>query len=126
MLLGLSERKKKILKAVVEENLRVAEPVSSKKIVDSYMSDVSSATIRNELMALEEMGLLYHPHTSSGRLPTSEGIKRYVEELMPTRKLTGKELAAIKSTFDNKISNLEQTLRKTAKTISDATDYGTE
>ena len=121
--MGLSERKKKILKAVVEENLRAAEPVSSQKIVDSYMSDVSSATIRNELMALEEMGLLYHPHTSSGRLPTSEGLKRYVEELMPTRKLTVKELAAIKSTFDNKINNLEDALRRTAKTISDATDY---
>lgn len=121
--MGLSERKKKILKAVVEENLKAAEPVSSQKIVDNYLTDVSSATIRNELMALEEMGLLYHPHTSSGRLPTAEGLKRYVEELMPVRKLTGRELAAIKSTFDSKISNLEDALRRSAKTISDATDY---
>ncbi len=122
-ILGLSERKKKILKAVVEENLRAAEPVSSQKIVDEYLTDVSSATIRNELMALEEMGLLYHPHTSSGRLPTSEGLKRYVEELMPERRLSNRELAQIKDTFKSKINSLEDALKKTAKTISDATDY---
>ena len=121
--MGLSDRKKKILKAVVEENLKAAEPVSSQKIVDNYLRDVSSATIRNELMALEEMGLLYHPHTSSGRLPTKDGIKRYVEELMPTKKLSNKEIAQIESTFAEKIVNLEDVLKKTAKTISDATNY---
>lgn len=121
--MGLSERKKKILKAVVEENIKANEPVSSQKIVDDYLQDVSSATIRNELMALEEMGLLYHPHTSSGRLPTPEGLRHYVEELMPTKKLSQKELFQIKSSFDKRLSNLEDVIKSTAKTISDATNY---
>ena len=119
----LSERKKKILSAVVDESIKTAEPVSSKEVQEKYMSEFSPATIRNELMALEEMGFLFQPHTSAGRVPTAEGYRKYVDELMTIKKLSKKESDQIKQTFDEKINNLDDILQKTAKTISDATNY---
>lgn len=119
----LSKRKEKILKAVVESNLASGEPISSKAIQQEYLPDVSSATIRNELSSLEELGLLTHLHTSGGRLPTSEGYKKYVAELMPTKKLTRSELAQIQSNFDDKLVSLHDIMTKSAKTISDVTNY---
>lgn len=119
----LSERKRKILSAVVDESIRTAEPVSSKDVQEKYLSDLSPATIRNELMALEEMGFLLQPHTSAGRMPTAEGYKMYVEQLMPDRKLSKKEAAAIKENFDTHLFNLDDVLQQAAKTISDATNY---
>ena len=119
----LSKRKEKILKAVVESNLASGEPISSKAIQQEYLPDVSSATIRNELSSLEELGLLTHLHTSSGRVPTSEGYKKYVAELMPSKKLTRSELAQIQSDFDDKLVSLHDIMTKSAKTISDVTNY---
>ncbi len=119
----LSKRKEKILKAVVESNLSSGEPISSKAIQKEYLPDVSSATIRNELMSLEELGYLAHIHTSSGRVPTSEGYKKYVQELMPTKKLTTTELATIQSNFTNKLVNLNDIIERSAKTISDVANY---
>lgn len=119
----LSKRKEKILKAVVESNLERGEPISSKTIQEEYLPDVSSATIRNELMSLEELGYLTHLHTSSGRVPTSEGYKKYVQELMPTKKLSKKELAQIQSNFTDKLIGLNDIMMRSAKTISDACNY---
>jgi len=121
--MNLSERKKKILSAVVDESIKTAGPVSSKDLQQKYIKDLSSATIRNELMALEEMGFLSQPHTSAGRVPTAEGYKKYVNELMPIKKLSKKESDLIKSSFDEKLFNLDDVLQKAAKTISDATNY---
>lgn len=121
--MNLSERKKKILSAVVDESIRTAEPVSSKEVQEKYMSEFSPATIRNELMALEEMGFLSQPHTSSGRVPTAEGYKMYVDELMQIKKLSKKEAEQIKESFNEKLVNIDDILQKTAKTISDATNY---
>ena len=87
----LSERKKKILEAVIQENIKNAEPISSKDLQERFFNDVSSATIRNDLANLEEMGYLFHPHTSSGRLPTPAGFKKYIEELMPEKELSKAE-----------------------------------
>ena len=95
----LSDRKKKILSAVVDESIKQGEPVSSKDVQEKYMSEFSPATIRNELMALEEMGFLFQPHTSSGRVPTVEGYKKYVDELMPEKKLSKKEADILKAGF---------------------------
>ena len=119
----LSQRKEKILKAVVESNLTSGEPISSKTIQQTYLPDVSSATIRNELMSLEELGYLTHLHTSSGRVPTSEGYKKYVSELMPTKKLTKKEIMQIQSNFTDKLVGLNDIMIRSAKTISDACNY---
>ena len=121
--MNLSERKKKILSAVVDESIKTAEPVSSKDVQEKYMNEYSPATIRNELMALEEMGFLFQPHTSAGRIPTAEGYRKYVDELMTVKKLSKKEADCLKTTFNSKLSSLEDVLQKAAKTISDATNY---
>lgn len=119
----LSERKKKILRAVVSENIEKPQAVSSKDLHDKYFLDVSSATIRNELMALEEMGYLFQPHTSAGRVPTAEGFKKYISELMPERELTQSEIATLKSSFSQRISGVEDLAGVVAKSLSSLTDY---
>ena len=77
----LSERKKKILRAVVSENIKKPQAISSKDLKEKYLEEVSTATIRNDLMALEEMGYLFQPHTSAGRVPTAEGFKKYINKV---------------------------------------------
>ena len=121
--MNLSERKKNILKAVINENIKTAEPVSSSELQRDYLKDVSSATIRNELAALEEMGFLSQPHTSSGRLPTVEAYKKYVSELMQEQKLSKSEAEKIKQNFSGKMKNISELLESTAKVISDASNY---
>ena len=78
----LTERKKKILQLVVDDYIETAQPVSSKSITEKYLTTISSATVRSELSALEELGYLYQPHTSAGRVPSKEAYKLYVNELM--------------------------------------------
>ncbi|HEY8423313.1 MAG TPA: heat-inducible transcriptional repressor HrcA [Clostridia bacterium] len=120
---NLSPRKAKILKSIVEDYINKAEPISSADIKDRHMPEVSSATIRNELAALEEMGYLYQPHTSSGRIPTKQAYKLYVEQLMPRKKLARSELNLIKSYFNQQMIQLKDVLKKTAKVISEVTNY---
>ena len=119
----LSERKKKILQAVISENIKKAEPISSKELQERFFNDVSSATIRNELSSLEDMGYLFQPHTSSGRLPTAQGFKKYIDELMEDRELSKSELESLKSGLNEKISGIEDLAQAVAKTISKATSY---
>ena len=87
----LSERKKQILRAVVENYIQTAEPVGSKAIVASAGLKVSSATIRNEMAELENLGYLEQPHTSAGRIPSPKGYRLYVNELMEEHRLTMQE-----------------------------------
>ena len=124
-IVDLSERKKKILSAVIETNVKSksADAVSSKQLQEEYLPKLSSATIRNELNALEEMGYLTHLHTSSGRVPTKEGYEKYISELMRERKLTAKEREVIQSNFANKLVNIRDIIERSAKTISKATNY---
>jgi heat-inducible transcriptional repressor len=123
--MDLSERKKKILSAVIETNVKNknAEAVSSKQLQEEYLPKLSSATIRNELNALEEMGYLTHLHTSSGRVPTKEGYEKYINELMQEKKLSSKEKDVIKSNFANKLVSIKDIIERSAKTISKATNY---
>ena len=123
--MDLSERKKKILSAVIETNIKSkqAEAVSSKQLQEEYMPKVSSATIRNELNALEEMGFLTHLHISSGRVPTKEGYEMYINELMGERKLSEVEKENIKSEFSSRLLSLREIIENSAKTISKATNY---
>lgn len=123
--MDLSERKKKILSAVIETNVKSksADAVSSKQLQEEYLPKLSSATIRNELNALEEMGYLTHLHTSSGRVPTKEGYEKYISELMQERKLTAKERDIIKSNFANKLVSIKDIIERSAKTITNATNY---
>lgn len=119
----LSDRKKKILQIVVDDYINTAQPVSSKSITENHMPNVSSATVRSELAALEEMGFLTQLHTSSGRVPSVEAYRMYVNELMGKGKLSGKELKMIKNSFSKQADNLEQVVKNTAKVISELTDY---
>ena len=84
----LTGRKKQILKVVIEDYIRSAEPVSSKAIAAAMSGSVSSATIRNELADLVEGGYLEQPHTSAGRIPSPKGYRLYVNELMEQQKLS--------------------------------------
>ena len=119
----LSERKKEILKIAVDNYIDTAVPVSSKIIAEQYSDNISSATIRSEMSALEELGYLEQPHTSAGRVPSNEAYKLYVSELMVKDKLTVKELDYIKQIFLEKTDDLESVIRNAAKIISDLTSY---
>ena len=123
--MDLSERKKKILSAVIETNIKNknAEAVSSKQLQEDYLPSLSSATIRNELNTLEEMGYLTHLHTSSGRVPTKIGYEKYINELMREKKLTQKEKETIQSNFAQKLVNIRDIIERSAKTISKVTNY---
>ena len=89
--MAISERKKKILSAVIEAYISTAEPVGSKAIAENAGLGCSSATIRNELAELVAMGYLEQPHTSAGRVPTPMGYRLYVNELMEKQRLSLEE-----------------------------------
>lgn len=120
--MGLTGRKEKILQAIVDGYIQNCQPVSSSEIREKHLPALSSATIRNEMAALEEMGYLTQPHTSSGRIPTAEAYRLYVEKLMPRRKLSRSELKIVKRYFNKKITELDDMLKSTAKVISEITN----
>ena len=119
----LSDRKKKILQIVVDDYIETAVPVSSKAITEKFNNSISSATIRSELSALEELGYLSQLHTSSGRVPSAEAYKLYVNDLMIKEKLTIKELNYIKAIFLEKSDNIESVFKNAVKVISELTNY---
>ena len=120
---GLSERKKKILAAVVDEYVRTAEPVGSKAIAQSAGLGCSSATIRNELAELVNMGFLEQPHTSAGRVPTPMGYRMYVNELMEKQKLSLEETEDINRRLNQKLQELDDTIDNVSRLASQLTDY---
>ena len=121
--MGLSDRKKKILQYVIDDYIQTAVPVSSKSITEKHLTTVSSATVRSELSTLEELGYLMQPHTSAGRVPSSEAYRLYVSELMETEKLSQKDLDYIEEIFLTKSNDVENILRSAAKVISELTQY---
>ncbi len=118
----LTKRQQKILKAVIQSHIRTASPVSSKHIYEKYRIGVSPATIRNEMQYLEEMGYLYQPHTSSGRLPTEKGYKFYIENLMENKALSEDEKKIIIKEFSKKDVNIEEIVKNTASFLSSLAD----
>lgn len=121
--MAISERKKKILAAVVEEYIRTAEPVGSKVIAANAGLGCSSATIRNELAELVNMGYLEQPHTSAGRVPTPMGYRMYVNELMEKQKLSLEETEEINRRLNLKLQQLDDTISDVSKLASQLTDY---
>lgn len=120
---GLSERKKRILKAVVEEYIDTAAPVSSGGIKERHFGEVSSATIRAELSTLEDMGYLIQPHTSAGRIPSKDAYQLYVSEFLEENPLTPGEISFIENSFNEHFAEVEDVVKRTAKVISDITNY---
>lgn len=121
----LSDRKRKILRAVVENYIQTAEPVGSKTIMETSGLRVSSATIRNEMAELESMGLLEQPHTSAGRTPSPLGYRFYVNELMEEHRLTLQETQSINEVLHLRIREMDQVMTEAGKVISQLTKYPT-
>ncbi len=122
-MLNLSERKKQILRAVVSDYIDDGQPISSKLIQQKYLGEVSTATIRNELSQLEELGYLGQPHTSAGRVPLPAAYRVYVNELMQREDLSDGEIDYIHSRFDSQFKESEYLVKCAAKLISEMTDY---
>src|SRR5436309_12847488 len=114
----LAERQRELLRAVIREYIATAEPVASAALVRRYFLGVSSATVRNELAALEEMGLLTHPHTSAGRVPTDLGYRYFIESLMPRPTLLPAEQVTVSHQFQQASSNSSEWLRLAASTLA--------
>src|SRR6187455_2384212 len=119
----LGARKIAVLRAVVDEYVRSGEPVGSETVAERSGMGVSSATIRNELAALEELGYLRHPHTSAGRIPTDAGYRKYVDSLPPGGKLRDAQRRAIAGFFAETMLDLEDVLKGTTQLLSRMTQY---
>ena len=121
--LELTERKKKILRAIVESFVQNAEPVGSKAVAQSAGLDVSSATIRNEMAELTTMGYLEQPHTSAGRIPSAAGYRLYVNELMDDYKLSLQETERINSALNMKMQALDRVIDEAGRVVAKLTQY---
>ena len=121
--MGLSERKKKILAAVVNEYIRTAEPVGSKTIAATANLGCSSATIRSELSELTSLGYLEQPHTSAGRIPSPQGYRFYVNELMEQQRLSAEEAETINRRLNEKMEQLDRLMGDAGKLVGQLTGY---
>lgn len=119
----LDDRKKRILEAIIEEYNTTAEPVGSTKIANDYNLGFSSATIRNEMASLEELGYLEQPHTSAGRVPSSKGYRLYIDNIMKEKNLTTKEKAVIDEVLRNDIIKIENLIHEATNVLSKLTNY---
>lgn len=119
----LSERKRAILQAIIEDYISTAEPVGSRNIAKNHDLGLSAATIRNEMADLEEMGYLDKPHTSAGRIPSEMGYRFYVDSLMHRYSLTIDEIATLQRSMDRKYNQLENVISEISDIISTATKY---
>ena len=119
----LDARKLQILQAIINDYIMTAEPVGSRTLAKKYGLGISSATIRNEMSDLEEMGFLEQPHTSAGRVPSDKAYRLYVDKLMQVRSLDEQEAEYIKETYETRILQIEQIIFHTAKILSEITNY---
>ena len=117
----ITKRQNEILKVIVEEYIRTAKPVRSNHI--SKKLKCSTATIRNEMVALEELHLLEKNHFASGRIPSEEGYKYYVDNLMKPKNMTGEDMLKLQTIFRNNTLDLNDTIKKSIEIISEITNY---
>ena len=118
----LDERKRKILKAIIQTYLETGEPVGSRTISKYTDLNLSSATIRNEMSDLEELGYIIQPYTSAGRIPSDLGYRLYVDELMKEK---DKEVAEIKDLMIEKTDKMEKVLKQVVRILASNTNYAT-
>ena len=119
----MDDRKKRILQAIIDDYIDKAEPVGSRTIARKYELGLSSATIRNEMADLEEMGYLAQPHTSAGRVPSDKGYRLYVDKLMPARSLNSAEIRELRSVVNTRVYELSQLLKQATAVLSSFTRY---
>lgn len=123
--MDLIDRKYRILQAIIDDYIMTALPVGSRTISRKYEQKLSSATIRNEMSDLEELGYLDSPHTSAGRIPSYKAYRLYVDRMIHPMPLSEEETAFIKSCFDHRINQVEELSAKIAKALSSMTHYTT-
>ena len=117
----MGERQNKLLKAIVESYIKNVKPVGSKSLCEMF--NCSSATIRNDMSYLEELGYLEKTHTSSGRIPSEKGYNYYVENLMKPKEITGEDFMKLQTILNNKELVLTDAINKCMEIISDITNY---
>ncbi len=118
----LNERKTKILQAVIKNYLETGEPVGSRTISKYSDLNLSSATIRNEMADLEELGYIMQPHTSAGRIPSDKGYRFYVDQLMVEK---NEEVSQLKEKMLEKADKMDQMLKQAAQVLAKNTNYAT-
>ncbi len=121
--MDLSERKLKILKAIIDDYIATGIPVGSRTLSKKDDINYSSATIRNEMADLEEMGYLDKPHTSAGRTPSDIAYRLYVDRLMRINNVTDEEAACVQMYFNKRVSEIGQVIDTTAKVLSETTNH---
>jgi heat-inducible transcriptional repressor len=121
----LTDRQLLILQVIIDDFIRSAQPVGSRTLSKKDKIAFSSATIRNEMADLEELGYIEKTHISSGRVPSQKGYRYYVDHLLPPVRLTKEDLAKIQSIFNEQIYELEKIVQKSAQILSDLTNYTT-
>lgn len=121
----LTPRRIEIFKAIVDEYIKTGEPVSSKALQQRHKMSYSSATIRNDMQALEEMGYLEKTHTSSGRIPSTMGYKFYCENLLDEAQIDKRMEVAIRSAFDISNLNIEEAVHQSCRILSEMTNMTT-
>lgn len=119
----IDDRKQVILKAVVTDYVATAEPVGSHSLMSRYQFGVKSATIRNELAELADLGYLYQPHTSAGRVPSDRGYRYYVDELMEDPNMPSSEAVQVKDRLTPHRTEVDIILEKTCRILSDLAHY---
>lgn len=117
----MGDRQNKLLKAIVEAYIKDVKPVGSKSLCEMF--NCSSATIRNDMSYLEELGYLEKTHISSGRIPSEKGYNYYVENLMKPKEITGEDLLKLQTILNNKDLVLTDAINKCMEIISDITNY---
>jgi heat-inducible transcriptional repressor len=116
----LSTRQRRLLHIIIQEYVHTAQPVGSQTVAQNYDLGVGAATIRNDLAALERAGLLTHPHTSAGRVPTDAGYRYFVQNLLGDAELSSQERQVIRAQFRNARQELDQWLRLSASVLAQA------
>ena len=119
----ISERDKLGLNAIVDYYLTVGDTIGSRTLVKKYGIELSSATIRNVMADLEDMGFIEKTHTSSGRIPTDMGYKYYLTELLKVEKITQEEIENINNVYNRRVDELENILKQTSTLLSKLTNY---
>lgn len=119
----LPERKRQILKAIVESYIQTAEPVGSKMIAGILTQPISSATIRNEMSELEELGFLEKPHVSAGRVPSYAAYRLYVDELMDRYRMAASEVERLQAEMRSRLRELDSIMVNASRIVSHFTDH---
>lgn len=121
--MALDDRKRKILQAIVDDYIETAEPVASKALVSRHDFHVRSATVRNEMANLEELGYLEQPHTSSGRIPSDKGYREYVDSLLIVEDINTPEHQVISSRLEKSFDEITDLLKESSSAIAEQTGY---